>query len=239
MNMLHTNKIKEIKRLAIEIDHQQAFGGKSKGNKHLQRVVRIATFLASKMKANKNITIAGAWLHDTALPSGNDYDYEQNKRIIMGILQPLQLEADVVHLIAECVASHEGTKKPELLEAKIVHDSDVIEKLGLLGIIRHTWKLTNSHKIDYKHITDADIKTVVQHIAWRKKQLHLPISKKIARRISVSISQKILRIIVPVIAELAYRGVITEKIAKLIEPYLSKIQKNTLRKQLNLSYLIN
>lgn len=235
--MINQKNIKEIKKLGIKIDHDIAFGGKSKGNKHLFRAVKIAKYLATKTKADLSIVETGTWLHDTALPSGNDYNYENNKKIVMSLLSPINISQIDKDLIAECVASHEGTEKPKTLEAKIVHDADVLEKLGILGIIRHTWKMTNSNEIDPELINDRDVKKVLEHIKWRNKKLQTPIAKKIARYLNVPISIKNARIIVLIASKNAMNGVITEKIAVLVRKHLNKQQKEKLEEQLNLSYL--
>jgi len=86
--MLNKNTLQKIKKLALKTDHNIAFGGKSKGNKHLLRVVRVAKFLAQKTGADEHVAVAGAFLHDTALPSGNDYNYLKNKKIVKKLLRP-------------------------------------------------------------------------------------------------------------------------------------------------------
>ncbi len=235
--MINQKKIKEIKKLGIKIDHEIAFGGKSKGNKHLFRAVKIAKYLAIKTKADLSIVEGGAWLHDTALPTGNDYNYKNNKKIVMNLLSPIDISQTDKELIAECVASHEGTEKPKTLEAKIVHDADVLEKLGILGIIRHTWKMTNSNQINPKLITDQDVKKVLEHIKWRSKKLQTPIAQKIARYLNVPINKKDAMVIVSIASNNAIKGVITEKIALLLQKYLDQKQKEILAEQLNLDYL--
>ncbi|MFH1457383.1 MAG: HD domain-containing protein [Patescibacteria group bacterium] len=235
--MLNKNTLLKIKRIALKIDHDVAFGGKSKGNRHLFRVVRVAKFLARKTGANEYITVAGAFLHDTALPSGNDYDYEQNKKIVKNLLKNLDLSLNESDGIAECVASHEGTTKPKTLEAKIVHDSDVLEKTGLLGIIRHTWKLTNSGKINHKSITDKDVKVVIDHINWRRKKLQTPIAKKIGKYLTIPINEEKVKIIVSISSKLAFDSVVTEKIAVALRKHLTKKENEKLKEQLNLAYL--
>jgi len=235
--MINQKNIKEIKKLGIKIDHDMAFNGKSKGNKHLFRAVKIAKYLALKTEADLDIVEAGAWLHDTALPTGNDYNYENNKKIVMSLLFHIDISQNNKDLISECVASHEGTENPKTLEAKIVHDADVIEKLGILGIIRHTWKMTNSNKIDPKLIKDQDVKKVLEHIKWRSKKLQTPIAKKIARYLNVPINIKDARIIVSIASSNAINGFITEKIARLVSKHLNNNQKEKLKEQLNLSYL--
>src|SRR3989344_4148631 len=174
--MLQT-QIKKIQRLALDIDHNAAFGGKSRGNKHLLRTAKIARFLAKKTRASTDIVLAGAFLHDTALPSGNDYEYARNKRIVKKLLKQFDLPKDERDAISECVASHEGTSDPKTLEAKVVHDADVLEKMGLLGIIRHTWKTTNQKKLDPRAITKKDVREILDHIAWRRGRLQTPLAR--------------------------------------------------------------
>lgn len=235
--MFNLKEIKKIKRLGIEIDHDIAFGGKSKGNKHLFRVVAIAKFLALKMRADISIVEAGAWLHDTALPSGNDYDYVKNKQIITKLLSPIDLSASVKIKIAEAVASHEGTVIPKTLEAKIVHDADVLEKTGILGIIRHTWKLTNNGNINPELIGDQQIKEIVTHIKWRNSVLQTTLARDLAKKNNIRISINTLRKVVPIISKLAHKGVVTEKIALKISPFLDSKQNQILKDQLLLTYL--
>jgi len=235
--MLDKETLLRIKQVALKIDHNIAFGGKSKGNRHLLRVVRIAQFLAKKTGADFAITTAGAFLHDTALPSGNDYDYSENKKIVRKLLQDFDLSQEEIDKIAECVASHEGTTKPKSLEAKVVHDADVLEKVGLLGIIRHTWKTTNQNKLDPSAVRSSDVNKIVNHISWRRKRLQTPIARKIAKYLTVPVSKHEAKTIATITANMATRGIVTEKIAIALREHLSQTQNARLKEQLNLGYL--
>ena len=235
--MLDKETLLRIKQVALKIDHNIAFGGKSKGNRHLLRVVRIAQFLAKKTGADFAITTAGAFLHDTALPSGNDYDYSENKKIVRKLLQDFDLSQEEIDKIAECVASHEGTTKPKSLEAKVVHDADVLEKVGLLGIIRHTWKTTNQNKLDPSAVRSSDVNKIVSHISWRRKRLQTPIARKIAKYLTVPVSKHEAKTIATITANMATRGIVTEKIAIALREHLSQTQNARLKEQLNLGYL--
>ncbi len=235
--MTYNNRLQDIKELAITIDHNMAFGGKSKGNNHLLRVVKIAKFIAKKTHANLFITLAGAYLHDTALPSGNDYDYEKNKKIAKDLLKSFHLTKVELEAIAECVASHEGTVKPKSLEAQIVHDADVLEKLGPLGIIRHTWKMVHMNVLKRGVITDKDVRNILGHILWRSKQLQTPIAKKMAKYLIVSFNNTTMKKIISLIADMVFRGMITEKIAIVLRKHFTPTYNKKLREQLTLSYL--
>ena len=235
--MITKKNIQEIKKLGITIDHDMAFGGKSKGNKHLFRVVAIAKHLALKTNADILVVEAGAWLHDTALPSGDDYNYKNNKEILLNLLSRTNISAEDKNLISECVASHEGTKIPKTLEAKIVHDADVLEKVGLLGIIRHTWKLTNLEKINPNNITDRDVKKIIEHIEWRGKRLQTSGARKIQKYLTVPIKIDQAKTLISLISEMADKGIVTEKIAMVLSKHLNKRQNEKLTEQLSLRYL--
>lgn len=235
--MFNKNTLLKIKKLALKIDHEVAFGGKSRGNKHLLRVIRIAKFLARKTGADESIVVAGAFLHDTALPSGNDYNYLKNKKIVKDLLKHFNLSRNELDEIAECVASHEGTVNPKTLEAKVVHDADALEKAGLLGVIRHTWKMTNLKKINHETIEDHDVKMILSHIEWRKKRLQTPIAKKIGKYLAIPIDKQKIKIMVALSATMAFDGVITEKIAATLRKHLNKKENEKLKEQLNLNYL--
>jgi len=234
--MLNQKTIEKIRKEAIKIDWEDAFGGKSKGNQHLYRVTEVAKFLAKELSANSLVVEAGALLHDTPLPSGDDYNYENNKKIVKKILNKYEITEEAGEQIAECVASHEGTREPKTLEAKIVHDSDALEKAGILGLIRHTWKLTNLDHINSKNITENSVNKVLEHLEWRKNRLQTDLAKKIHKHISLTLSKEKAKELISEIAPLAEQGVITEEIAKKISSKLTNEQQEKLQKQLNLTY---
>ncbi len=227
----------KIKRLGIETDWNDAFAGKSKGNRHLFRVVKLATFMAKRLDAKVPIVEAGAWLHDTALPSGDDYDYQKNKKIVVSLLSRFSISAEESDQIAECVASHEGTEKPKSPEAKIVHDADVLEKSGLLGIIRHTWKLSNSGKLSPDTITEKEVVAILHHLKWRSRKLQTLLGKKIHSYLTVPITSAKVKEIVSFTATKSVKGMVTEKIASLLYEKLNKRQQRKLKEQLSVTYL--
>ncbi len=236
--MITEESLRAIEELGIEIDHDVAFGGKSKGNQHLRRSAALARYLAQKVGANVAVAVAGSWLHDTALPSGNDYDYDTNKEIVLALLRDIDMSQHDREAAAECVASHEGTVAPKSLEAQVVHDVDVLEKAGILGIIRHTWKLTNSGKIDAKNVTSVDCDTVCDHVAWRQRQLRTDEARRLSAIVSAPLlDDTVVMAIVKLSAKRASQGVITEKIAQELQSVIPHRAYSVLRYQLNQDYL--
>lgn len=235
--MLDQNTLSKIRELAFRIDWNDAFAGKSKGNQHLFRITEIAKFLAKKAGADLLIIEAGALLHDVALPSGDDANHEKNEQIIKDILRSFVLTDNELSKITECVAFHEGVVLPISMEAKIVHDADVLEKSGLLGIIRHTWKMTNLEKINLDQIDEKIINEILWHIQWRGLRIQTSLAKKMNQYLTVELASDQAKRIISKTAELAQNGVITEEIAMALSEELNDVQKEKLKEQLDLMYL--
>ena len=235
--MLDKNTLSSIRKLAFQIDWDDAFDGKSKGNQHLFRITEIAKFLANKEGANLFVVEAGALLHDVALPFGDDTNCEKNKEIIAKLLKSFILSDNELDKIIECVAFHEGLVVPKGLEAQVVHDADVLEKSGLLGIIRHTWKLTNLKKIKSTKVDEKVVDVILQHIQWRGQRVQTFLAKKINLYLTAEMDLHQAKRVISKVIELAQNGVITEEIAKALSVELNDVQKEKLKEQLNLMYL--
>jgi len=171
--------LRKIKKYAIHLDWNIAFDGKSKGNKHLFRVVRIATFLARKEGGNLQIIQAGAWLHDIGLIEGNKNHDKRGVRIAKKFLSKLKIEKRIVREILHCIECHEGNIKPKSREAMIVHDADALDKLGPLGILRHTWKLANSGMY-----VEQISRILEKELERRKRRLYTTTAKRLANELS-------------------------------------------------------
>ena len=217
--MIDVLNLRKIKSFAIDLDWHKAFGGKSRGNRHLFRVAKIACFLAKKERANLNICLAGAWLHDVGLIKGNENHPTNGAKIADEFLESLRLTKRERKAITHCVKAHEGTIRTSTKEAKIVHDADVLDKSGLMGLIRHVWKLVNTNK---KPLSGDEIsQEVKRHIFWRQKQLQTNSAKKISKIINKKAnkcfksnidSKKFVRTIIP----LAKKGLISDIIAQFL-----------------------
>lgn len=179
--------IDQIHKDAVIIDWYEAFEGKAYGNQHLSRVVTIAKFLAEKGGASREICEAGAWLHDIGLKVGNDDDPAKIRAIAEEYLSHLPLDNESKVRIADCVETHEGAREAISLEAKIVHDADVLDKMGLLGVIRHTWKIVNLINPDARPV--EVFYTLQKHLKERRERLYTATAKNLLSVLDESLVQ--------------------------------------------------
>lgn len=234
--MIDKKTLSKIKQFALKLDWGRSFAGKSKGNKHLFRVVKIAKFLAKKEKVDLHIVEAAAWLHDIGLICGES-NFKMVEKIVLSILRKFNLTKSEINRIKECIISHEGVIKPRSLEAKIIHDADALDKMGLLGIIRHTWKLTNFKKVNSNNINKETVKKILDHIKWRETKLNTPSAKKLSRYLNIEVKETQAKKIVQITANLAKKGVISERIANFLFNQIEPKYKKILKLQLSLGYL--
>ena len=202
-------------------------------------MVKVALFLTKETNANISIVEAGAWLHDFPLSSGSDYNYDYNNQVTTSVLNKFDLTENERILIAEAAASHEGTSDIISIEAKVIHDADVLEKTGILGIIRHTWKLVHSDDVN-KNLSDEILAAkVLEHLLWRTKRIQTPLAKDISQYLTNGIPMDLeyTKLLVASIRPLAEQDLITEEIAAKIQPSLTKEAQLKLQEQLSLSYL--
>ncbi len=109
---------------------------------HFRRVVALAKKLARAEKADLNIVVPGAWLHDLVVIPKNDPRRSQASRLSAAAAEkfldeidyPSDLQAEILHAIE--AHSFSAAIKPRTLEAKIVQDADRLDGLGAIGIAR-------------------------------------------------------------------------------------------------------
>ncbi len=175
--MITKKQLENIRKKSVFLCWNVSFGGKAKGNKHLFRVAKMTTNLAKKENARVDVCEAGAWLHDIGLSKNIQSKSYKGIDLAKKILLEENINKKDIDLVLECVKCHDGYYKTNLLEAKIVHDSDTLDKTGALGIIRETWKRSqmgwNSEKIGL-HLEN--------HFLKREHNLYTAAAQKIANQ---------------------------------------------------------
>lgn len=240
--MLNNKIIKIIKNDAIDLDWDVAFNGKSKGNRHLFRVNKIIKYLLRREGGNINITMVGGWIHDVSLAWGSDYDEKFVEKHTRKFLKKYKEISSVeLNKIIECAVLHESEGKSSSIEAKIVHDADIIDKSGSLGVIRHIWKMTNmleNRVLDNK----KDLNKLRSHLQKRRLSLYTETAQSIVKKLNKNIDlffayEKQSLNTLKEISKLAYKGKTSDSIArKLIKNEKNNFSK-LLKQQLSCTYL--
>lgn len=109
---------------------------------HFQRVVATAKKLAQSEKADMNIVVPAAWLHDYVIVPKDSPLRSQASRMsaqkATQYLQDIQYPLRYIDDIAHCIEAHSFSAGilPQSLEAKIVQDADRLDGLGAIGLAR-------------------------------------------------------------------------------------------------------
>jgi predicted deacylase len=255
--MLAEGTIEKIARFAQGMDWNVAFDGKSKGNRHLDRVAKISAYLADEeaertSDIDRSICRAGAWLHDIGLTINVPGPASIGCPIAESFLRALgekDVDEETRDRVLHCIAAHdyapgrEGSVKPETLEAEIVHDADTLDKTGPLAVIRHTWKLANSGE----PYTPEDVLGLLQdHFEQRKSSLTTPSGQHLLdklERLYGSIlcrffdNKEIAVSVITQVMEQARKNVITEDIAVSLSDQRDDEFTQALSQQLEQLYL--
>jgi uncharacterized protein len=109
---------------------------------HVKRVVNIAKKLAIQEKANLQIVIPAAYLHDCVYISKTDERRRQASRIsadkAVELLAKWTYPKDLLPGIHHAISAHSFSAKikAESMEAKVVQDADRLDAMGATGIFR-------------------------------------------------------------------------------------------------------
>jgi len=242
MNKRQKKLLSEISKKAVESDWNIAFGGKSKGNKHLFRVNEISKLLQSIEGGDPFIAQAGAWVHDVSLAIKNDNNPEVIRDYTDEFLSQFADLTNAEHIqIVECATHHETGDKNVSIEAKIVHDSDVIDKSGILGIIRHVWKMTNL--IENRILNKSpDVNQIRNHLSLRERRVFTETAKLIVSDLNIQMNnffldnKEALKYI-KMISEFAMAGQTSDQIANTLVREQDDDIFRFLSSQLDMSYL--
>lgn len=180
--MINKNQMKKISKFAIDIDWNKSFKGKSKGNRHLFRVVKNAKLLSLCLRVDTSVVEASAWLHDTGLAKGISSSPLSYKKEVIRFLRSIKVSEEDIKQILHCIEAHDGRFKAKTLEAKLVHDADTLDKMGPMGSIRETWKRTASG-----WTSDQIAEHLEKHLKKRMKNIHTKEAKKLANKLNKSL----------------------------------------------------
>ena len=242
MNNFQREIVKKISIDAVELDWNKAFAGKAYGNRHLFRVSKIIKYLCKKEGGDLFIAEVGGLVHDVSLAWGSDYDMNHVEKYTRLFLNKYRnLNKEQIDKIVECATLHEESVSTTNIEPKIVHDADIIDKGGMLGVIRHVWKMTNmlENRLLNKK---SDFNLLKQHLNQRTGSVYTDTAKSLMKTLDHQMdiffaggtdSIQIMKLI----SAKAQQGVTSDKIAQFMIKNLPSKTTHNLKSQLSCSYL--
>jgi len=130
-------------------DIQQRYVGfddPAHGWEHIERVYRLALFVAEQENADAFIVGMAALMHDIGHLSTDKSLHHADLSILMAgeLLSAYDVSADTREAILHAIAAHSFSLGIEArtLEAKVVRDADRLDSLGAIGILR--WAITGA-----------------------------------------------------------------------------------------------
>ena len=111
--------------------------GTAHSYEHVERVLKIATFLASEEKADLELVQAGTILHDIGWTLGQPHN-ETGAKLAREILEEIGYPQEKGEKLFRIILHHpfEFRNRLQTLEERIVWDADKIDLLGAVGITR-------------------------------------------------------------------------------------------------------
>lgn len=108
----------------------------SHSDDHVERVAKLAVFIAEKENANVEIVKKAAELHDVA--RGMPNHAVESAKIGEEILRKEGYDEEFIKAVIHCIKTHSfsANVKPKTLEAKILSDADKIDAIGAIGVAR-------------------------------------------------------------------------------------------------------
>jgi len=130
---------------------------------HQPRLYALTLKVGEGLVYDDDVVYAAAWLHDLGVFAGHrpedpvalarwdhvKYAIEQ----VPAVLAACGFEAAKVPAVLECIRNHQPKDEPETIESTILRDSDMLEQLGAVGIVRTVCKVGRDTR--FATFTDA------------------------------------------------------------------------------------
>lgn len=148
-------------------------GRLASGYSHCYRVYHLAREL--DLEFDDDVLYAASFLHDIVVEEPNSYEKSAEKA--EKILHEIGFPADKISAVVEAIKTHWVNADPKTPEAKLLHDANLMDSLGAIGIVRLSigaffWY----HKKNLKEVFD-----LIKEFREYANKLILPKAKEIAK----------------------------------------------------------
>jgi uncharacterized protein len=103
---------------------------------HVERVVKLAVYIARREGADVEVVKKSAELHDTARDKPNHAI--ESAKLAREILRKEGYDEEFIERVVHCIEAHSFSSgvEPKTLEAKVLSDADKLDAIGAIGIAR-------------------------------------------------------------------------------------------------------
>ncbi len=126
------NEIKEFVRKRIEgLDYNHDI-------EHVERTVKFAEILADNERADKDVCVIAAWLHDIGKAKNEEVHGDIGAMMAKPFLERLGFEVDFIEKVCHAIECHDSASvhKAKTIEAKVIFDADKLQAIGPFGFAR-------------------------------------------------------------------------------------------------------
>jgi HD superfamily phosphodiesterase len=106
-------------------------GRLARGFDHLNRVYHLAKQLADQY--DDEVLFAATYLHDIIVTEPHQLQSAEKAELV---LHEVGFDADKIALVKEAILNHIPEGEPTFIEAKMLHDADILDSLGMSGFTR-------------------------------------------------------------------------------------------------------
>jgi uncharacterized protein len=143
------------------------------GFSHCHRVYHLARELSESY--DDDILYAACYLHDTDV---SEEGHLRSAEKAEHILQEIGFSADKINAVVEAIKTHwPDEKKPVTAEAILLHDANLIDSLGAIGVVR----LSIGATYWYQYKTLKQVLNLIKEFREKADMLILPKSKELAK----------------------------------------------------------
>ncbi|SRR6266566_1815526 len=152
----------------------EGFDDPAHGWEHVERVYKLALYIAEQEGADSFIVGMAALMHDVGHLSHDKMKHHADSSTMMAseILTACGVTANTQEAILHAITAHSfslGTE-PRTLEAKVVRDADRLDSLGAIGIVR--WAITGTvRRTTGTQIYHPDDPFAVRHILDERRYM--------------------------------------------------------------------
>jgi uncharacterized protein len=155
---------------------------------HQARLYALTREIGAGLTYDDDLVFAAVWLHDLGVFIGHRpeepallaawdcvaYAMKQTPPV----LHRFNFPADKIPAVVEIIRTHQPHFTPATIEGEIVRDADILEQLGVAGILRTVTKIGRDTR--FKYFPDA-LKVLQKNLDTLPAQLKLPASKTLVK----------------------------------------------------------